>query len=238
MVNPFEKTPAEKEEDVLEMLNDGYSYSQILKECHVSPNTVSDVKKKYFGVDSSKSTSQISKETKALKLFDEGKKPLEVAVELDLATDYIFLIHERYQRLKGLEEFNRAYEHVKGNIPPFVHLFDLVRSLGMTPDQVASVLRYGNQLPQLQNIHARLNDEIAVLESRGLELKCEVRWIHKLMVKSKSALEYYNNQFESKQKELAQLIYQINTKKPVTPDLVTTKRNAAKSPDRTDENLF
>ncbi len=78
-----------------------------------------------------------------------------------------------------------------------------------------------------------------MLESRKLQLKSELRWIHGLMVKSKSALEYYNNQCESKQKELAQLIYQINTKKkPVTRHLVTTKRNAAKSPDRTNENLF
>lgn len=99
MVNPFEKTPAEKEEDVLEMLNDRYSYPQIMKECHVSPNTISDIKKKYFGVEASKGGKQISKETQALKLFYEGKKPLEIAVELDLATDYVFVIHERYQRL-------------------------------------------------------------------------------------------------------------------------------------------
>jgi hypothetical protein len=47
MVNPFEQTPAEKEEYVLDMLERGYSWPQIMKECHVSPNTISSVKKKF-----------------------------------------------------------------------------------------------------------------------------------------------------------------------------------------------
>ena len=34
MINPFEQTPAEKEEYVLDMLQRGYSWPQIMKECH------------------------------------------------------------------------------------------------------------------------------------------------------------------------------------------------------------
>jgi uncharacterized protein YerC len=49
MVNPFELTPAEKEENIREMIRTGYSYPQIMKECHVSPSTISKVKKKLLG---------------------------------------------------------------------------------------------------------------------------------------------------------------------------------------------
>lgn len=48
MVNPFEQTPAEKEECVLDMLERRYGWNQIMKECHVSPNTISSVKKKFL----------------------------------------------------------------------------------------------------------------------------------------------------------------------------------------------
>lgn len=50
MISPFEQTPAEKEEYVLDMLERGYSWPQIMKECHVSPNTISSVKKKALGI--------------------------------------------------------------------------------------------------------------------------------------------------------------------------------------------
>ena len=93
MVNPFQQTPAEKEEYVLEMLEHGYGWKQIMKECHVSPNTISNVK--FFGssdADASKSTSQVSKETQALKLFGEGKTLLQVATELDIDADNVFVL--------------------------------------------------------------------------------------------------------------------------------------------------
>ncbi len=123
MTNVFDATPAEKEEYIIDMLQRGYNYKTIMKECHVSPSTISNVRKAIAGnthKDSLQTGLEFSKETQALKLFKEGRQPLEVAVELDLATDYIFVIHERYQRLRGLEEFTRAYEHVKGNIRPFL----------------------------------------------------------------------------------------------------------------------
>jgi hypothetical protein len=49
MVNPFYQTPAENEECVLEMLGRGYGWNQTMKECHVSPNTISSIKKKFSG---------------------------------------------------------------------------------------------------------------------------------------------------------------------------------------------
>lgn len=72
MINPFEQTPAEKEECVLDMLQRRYGRNRIMKECHVSPNTISSIKKKYSGSaddEASKNGSQLSKETQALKII-------------------------------------------------------------------------------------------------------------------------------------------------------------------------
>jgi len=50
------------------MLERGYSHPQIMKDCHVSPNNISSVKKKIFGTtddNNSIQPSQTSKETQA-----------------------------------------------------------------------------------------------------------------------------------------------------------------------------
>lgn len=169
MVNPFEKTPAEKEEYVRDMLQRGYSYSQIMKECHVSPSTISNVKKKFFGSechDDSKNASLISKETQALKLFSQGRALLDVAIELDIPSDSVIAMYQNFQRLRNTGLFVSAYGQVKGNIQPFLRLFDLMNGLGMTPDQVAHQAEHGIKLPFLENMRSELSNHVQSLNSQ------------------------------------------------------------------------
>jgi uncharacterized protein YerC len=49
MINIFDDTPEEKEQSVVDMLQRGYSYKQIMRECHVSPSTISKINKTWFG---------------------------------------------------------------------------------------------------------------------------------------------------------------------------------------------
>ena len=109
------------------MLQRGYSYSQIMRECHVSPSTISKVRKEFFGGEcdgGSKNNGQISKETQALKLFNQGRSLLDVAIELDIPSESVMAMYENFQRLKNMENFISAYNQVKGNIYPFLRLFD------------------------------------------------------------------------------------------------------------------
>ena len=48
------------------------------------------------------------------------------------------------------------YEHVKGNIKPFLNLFDLMNGLRMTPEGVAQLAGYGIRLPYLGKIFKAL----------------------------------------------------------------------------------
>ena len=212
MVNPFEQTPAEKEIYVLDMLERGYSWPQIMKECHVSPNTISSVKKKFFGSaddDASKSAGQISKETQALKLFKEGWKALDIAIELDLGTDSVLLIEKKFYQLIGMDRFNQAYEQVNGNIFPFLELFNSMNRLGMNPRQVSDAVKYGNALPHLSNLHWMLSNEIRVLESYRHNLHSQLNLMANQIEDYKCSLEYYINEHEQKRNGLSNLDYQI-----------------------------
>lgn len=214
-VNPFEDTPEEKNQKILDMLEEDYTYKDIMRDLHVSPSTISSAKKMKFGNtedNGSNQVCQISNESQALKLFSEGRNPLQVAMTLDLATDYVFVIHERYQRLRNLESFNLAFEHVKGNISPFLRLFDLMKGLGMSPEQVADTVKYGNELPQLRNMHSTLSEEVHALESQKLMLSTQVNLMAPEVDKSLKSLEYYDKEIVNKKNELSYLNSEIKSK--------------------------
>jgi len=218
MINVFEETPEEKEQYVIDMLQRGYSYKSIMKECHVSPSTISKVKKAMLGStkdDGSKQTFQISKETQALKLFSEGRKPIEVAIELDIATDYVFVIHQRYQSLRNLEWFNSAFKHVKGNIIPFLRLFDLMKGLAMIPEQVQEQVKYGYRLPQLQSIHAKMSNQIQVLASKHWDLDSQLESMAKQVQQCKNSLQFYDFECVQKTSEITRLSYRMRRKNTI-----------------------
>jgi len=215
MINPFEQTPAEKEENVLDMIERGYSYPQIMKSCHVSPNTISSIKQKYFGSvenDNSKSATKMSKETQALKLFGEGKSLFQVATELDIATDYVFVIYQNFLRLRNQEAFISMYEQVKGNIQPFLHLFDLMNGLRLTPADVAQLASYSTRLPYLGNIHSKLCNDMQILESQKRYLVFQLNYALNQIERFKASLEFYYKECEMKRNELLYLDSEIDKK--------------------------
>jgi hypothetical protein len=209
MVNPFEQTPAEKEQCVLDMLESGYGWNLIMKECHVSPNTISSVKKKYSGDDTSKSARQISKETQALKLFKEGWKPLDIAIELDLEPDSVFQIQKKFYQLIGLDEFNQAYHQINGNLGPFLQIIDSMNRFGMNVEQILDAVKYGNALPYLHNHYIILVNRIRHLEYYGYNLHSQLNSMANQIEDYKSSIEYYANESEKKRIELSVLNYQI-----------------------------
>lgn len=216
MINPFDQTPAEKEEDVVDMIERGYSYPQIMKSCHVSPNTISSIKKKYFGTienDTSKSSTKVSKETQALKLFGEGKTLFEVATDLDIEADNVFIIYQKFQRLRNNEIFISMYEHVKGNMHPYLQLFDLMNGLGMTPDQVAQQVKYGSNLPYLESIHSSMTNGIWVLQSKRHFSESQLAYVWNQLKQYKTSLEIYDNESQRMRNELLTLDSEINSRK-------------------------
>jgi hypothetical protein len=56
------------------------------------------------------------KSTQAYKLFDEGKKPVEVAVKLSLSEKEVTRYYTEYWRLKGLYELHSIYKEIKGDL--------------------------------------------------------------------------------------------------------------------------
>ena len=109
MVNPFAETPAEKRELALHMYHNGHTYRTICKEVRLSPSTLNSIIKSEAGYTEG-SQSQIvhkSKETRALALYDEGKAPLKVAMELNISTDEAINFYQNFQQITSIPLENR-----------------------------------------------------------------------------------------------------------------------------------
>ena len=70
-----------------------------------------------------------SRETKALWLFSNGKKPIEVAVELDLTASEVHDIQEEYWALNDLHELSFVYNQVKAFLPSLLKLFHCLKKI-------------------------------------------------------------------------------------------------------------
>jgi len=213
MFDVFAHTEEEKEQEIVDMLERGYSWKTIMSECHVSPNTISAVKNKYFGPSGNQKlmeASRTSKESQAFQLFQQGRSVIDVKIQLDIDSVEVVNYYRRYQELGFLNEFNIAYDTVKGNIAPFLRLFDLMNYLAMTPDQVAEQVRYGNNLPYIKSSHSMLSNEIQALQSQKQSLDMQLNFVQSHFDGYMKSLEYFNNEIESKRNELLCLNSEIN----------------------------
>jgi len=221
MYDVFENTPEDKDQCILDCIERNCTYKETMRECHVSPNTITEVRAKYGYKEhnSLKLDNQKSKETQALKLFSDGKKPLKVAIELDIATDFVFSIYQNFQCLRNLEFFISCFEHVNGNIEPFLHLFDLMNTLGMTTEQVAEQVKHGYNLPYLSNSCSTLSKEVHNMKSQKQSLEIYLNFMQNQTEECFKSLQYFNNEIEIKNSELVALNYEINQKRNLVQNL-------------------
>jgi hypothetical protein len=99
-----------KEQLVIELYSQGKNIRQIAATAHLSFSDIGSIIRKIDGRDNedrlagTKDIKNKSRETKALWLFSNGKKPIEVAVELDLTASEVHDIQEEYWALNDLHE--------------------------------------------------------------------------------------------------------------------------------------
>jgi hypothetical protein len=100
----------DKEQLVIELHRQDKTIREIAATAHLSFSDIGSIIRKIDGRDSEdeiagyKDIKNKSRETKALWLFSNGKKPIEVAVELDLTASEVHDIQEEYWALNDLHE--------------------------------------------------------------------------------------------------------------------------------------
>jgi transposase len=195
-------TRSEKEELVKQLYEEGKTIREIAKTVHMSFGPIGNIIRKVTG-DSSNDKPTMSKETEALKLFQEGKTSVQVAIILDISSDETEDLYLGYLRLKNLHQLVLIYKDMKYKLPSFIKFFNHLRIAGVKEEDAADVIREAKQIPFLRNTFWDLTNANTNLEEQRKEMMYELISIRNEVDRQVGYLQWYKE-------ELKKVIFEIN----------------------------
>jgi hypothetical protein len=175
-------TPAEKERRVKELLEQDKSTREIAEEVHMSFGDIGSIRKRLFGATEAQTKKEreitLSTDTKVFKMFEEGKTPIEVTIQLDLKPDDVGRLYRQWWDLKGLDLLNRLYEETRDEIFEFHAVYSQMKDEGLPAKKVIAAARCIEQLPFLESRLSTIQNELQDIESKKqyqVSELCQVR---------------------------------------------------------------
>jgi transposase len=166
----------DKEELVIQLYQEGKPIREIAQRAHLSFGTIGKIVRRINGRDGYETVpndmSNRSKETQALSMFLQDKRPVDVAIELDLSASEVQNILDEYWTLNDLHELAFVYNEIKAYLPSFLKLFHCLKNNKMLSEKhITNILRYaGNDLPQLTDRVQCLTNNVINLEGQKRNL--------------------------------------------------------------------
>jgi hypothetical protein len=164
----------DKEHLVIKLHQEGKTIRDIASAAHMSFGDIGKIINRIDGrdnddrVEAKIDIKNKSKDTQALFLFSTGKKPIEVAVELDLSASEVQNMLEEYWALNDLHELALAYNEIRAYLPSFLKLFHCLKERRILDEKhIFKFLKYANyDLSDLENRVQYLSNEITNLEGQ------------------------------------------------------------------------
>lgn len=124
-------TVEETEELIVKLHREGKTIREISKIVHKNFSYVGAILRKRFPEEYSKNN-PTSKETEALKMFSERKKPTEVAIKLGWNFEQTEKVYLDYLRLERAHRFYRIYNEEKQSLGLFLRFYRELRKRKIT----------------------------------------------------------------------------------------------------------
>jgi transposase len=198
-------TRSEKEELVKQLYEEGKTIREIAKAVHMSFGPIGNIIRKVTG-DSSDDKPTMSKETEALKLFQEGKTSVQVAIILDISSDETEDLYLGYLRLKNLHQLVLIYKDMKYKLPSFIKFFKHLRIAGVKEEDAVNVIREAKQIPFLRNTFLDLTNANTNLQEQNNNLLSELSRMQNEVNTKRDYLQWYVE-------ELKRVIFEIEERK-------------------------
>jgi hypothetical protein len=207
----------EKEQRVIELYQQGKTIREIAHEVHMSFADIGSIKRKVKALqdDDGKSKEQqqdnnishtiLSKDSQAFALFSDGKKPIEVAIGLDLKADVVDRLYQQFWKLEGLYQLNLIYKEIKCYLPSFLNLFKTMKQQKMMSEQnVVDALKFGKELPHLKDQFQLLVDEINNLEFKRNGLRTVLSTLQNQISAARDSLKFVQSILDQKIQNIAE----------------------------------
>ena len=165
----------EKEQLVIQFYQDGKTIRDIASAVHTSFGDIGKIIKRLDGRandDININMSNKSKATQALFLYEQGKKPIDVAIELDIPYTEVEELQQEYWALKELGDLALVFYEIRNHLTLFLRLFRAMKKLRLINQKdIQIMLRYtAFDIPYLENRKHILTNEIINLEDRRRNL--------------------------------------------------------------------
>jgi transcriptional regulator with XRE-family HTH domain len=148
----------EKKNLVIQLHKEGKTQREIAKAAHMSIRDISRIIRKLEGIP--------SEETQALDLFYHGKKPIEVAVALNLNAQKISKLYKDYLKLEGFHKLVLLYEEIHENLNLFLKLYYAIIQNGIKPNEIANLVKNSNELANLKTAIQVKRNELYFIEEK------------------------------------------------------------------------
>jgi hypothetical protein len=139
--------------------------------------------------------------TLACKLFFEGKKPFEVAIELGIRETQVNKFFREFWKLKNLNELYEIYPQIRHYLPSFLKLHRVLKRKGLTASNVewfANAIEIGAiKLQELQGQHKSLQNEIQDMQRQKQELERELQVINSRITELSDVEKIHQQNFDT-----------------------------------------
>ncbi len=163
----------EKEQLAIQLYQDGKTIRDIAAAAHMSFSDIGRIIKRLDGQNNDViDMSNKSKATQALFLYEQGKKPIDVAIELDIPYTEVKELQKEYWALKELGDLALVYYEIRNHLTLFLRLFRAMKKLRLINQKdIQIMLRYtAFDIPYLENRKHILTNEIINLEDKRRNL--------------------------------------------------------------------
>ena len=98
---------------------------------------------------------------KAYKLFSKGKKPVELAIALNLREPEVTKLYGEYWKLKRMHKLNSIYTETNGKLGRFLKLYRLIKKKGMSIEHVVNAVDIDiHRLPYMESLYKQIKEEV------------------------------------------------------------------------------
>ena len=174
MSQPFSLNKYEKEKRVIELHLAGKTIREIAKELRMSFTSISQIIKAYERKkelqakrEESNQSSQPKKSpisTQAFKLFRDGKKLTDVAIDLEIPARKVVKLWFQFLKLERMEECYDFYQDYQYDIPTLLSIANFIKRNNLDGKDIVNVLRTANDIINLNQNYSNLKAEIEKLK--------------------------------------------------------------------------
>jgi len=171
MLNKFEK-----EKRALQLHKQGKTIREISKEVHMSFRDISKIIKAYDKksrlesviendeINNNQHIKKLSTANRAFKLFLKNKKPVEVAIELNISYQEVDKYWSQFLKLEKKYEAYEFYDIFQYEMPQLLAIGGFIRRNNIDTANISNILKYASNTSNLELYNNKLQNETAQLE--------------------------------------------------------------------------